>query len=129
MTADEQQIRQLVQDWMDASEAGDSDRVLAMVTDDVVFLSAGRAPMRKPEFAEQLRQQSSASGMVIDGHSDIQEVRVAGEWAFMWTQLRVTVTPPGGAAVTRNGHTLTVFRKEDGRWRLARDANMLAAAK
>jgi ketosteroid isomerase-like protein len=35
------------------------------------------------------------------------------------------VTPPGGAAVTRAGHTLTIFRKEAGRWLLCRDANLL----
>jgi ketosteroid isomerase-like protein len=36
------------------------------------------------------------------------------------------VRSPGGAApVVRTGPTLTVFRKEGGRWLLARDANML----
>jgi len=37
------------------------------------------------------------------------------------------VTPPDGEAMRRSGYTLTILRKEpDGRWRLARDANMLA---
>lgn len=127
MTEDEEAIRALIAQWMEASKAGDSDRVLAMVTDDVVFLRPGRPPMRKAEFAEQLRKQSAASGMAVDGRSEIQEVRVSGEWAFICTQLCVTVTPAGGSATTRTGHTLTVFRKQDGRWRLARDANMLAS--
>jgi len=36
------------------------------------------------------------------------------------------MTPPGGEAVRRAGYTLTLLRKEaDGRWRLARDANLL----
>jgi hypothetical protein len=30
--------------------------------------------------------------------------------------------------VERSGHTLTVLRKEQGRWLLARDANLLAPA-
>lgn len=40
------------------------------------------------------------------------------------------MTPPGGgAAMRRSGYTLTILRKErDGRWRLARDANLLTAA-
>lgn len=39
------------------------------------------------------------------------------------------VTPPqGGQRITRAGHTLTVLRRERGKWLLARDANMLAAA-
>jgi len=33
-----------------------------------------------------------------------------------------------GKPVRRSGYTLTILRKErDGRWRLARDANLLAA--
>jgi ketosteroid isomerase-like protein len=45
----------------------------------------------------------------------------------MWTRLSVTVTPTDGTApLERAGHTLTVLRKQGGRWRLARDANLLA---
>jgi len=45
----------------------------------------------------------------------------------MWSKLTVTITPPGGAQlVTRAGYTLTIFKKENGKWVLARDANMLA---
>jgi ketosteroid isomerase-like protein len=37
------------------------------------------------------------------------------------------VTPPGGDPQHRAGDTLTILRKEaDGRWRLARDANLLS---
>jgi ketosteroid isomerase-like protein len=47
----------------------------------------------------------------------------------MRTNLTVTITPPGGAEpMTRAGHTLSVLSKETGRWRLARDANLLAPA-
>jgi hypothetical protein len=44
----------------------------------------------------------------------------------MWTKLMVTVTPPGGAAASRAGHTLSILQKLDGEWVLARDANLLA---
>jgi ketosteroid isomerase-like protein len=45
----------------------------------------------------------------------------------MRNRLRVEVTPPGGEPVVRSGYTLTVLRKErDGRWVIARDANLLA---
>jgi len=38
----------------------------------------------------------------------------------------VTVTLPGAdLPAERAGHTLTVFRRVDGQWRLARDANLL----
>jgi uncharacterized protein (TIGR02246 family) len=127
MSPDEQQIRQLVTTWMDATRAGDVDAVLALMTDDVVFLVPGRAPMGKAEFAAAARGQAGPGGPQVDGRSEIQEVQVAGDWAFLWSRLSVTMTPADGAPpVERAGHTLTVLRREQGRWKLARDANLLA---
>ena len=128
MLDDEQQIRQLVRDWMAASQAGDVGKVLSLMTEDAVFLVAGHPnPMRKADFAAAAKAQAGAGGPKIEGHSDIQEVKVLGDWAFMWSRLRVKMTPPGAAAPNeRAGHTLTVLKKEQGRWLLARDANMLA---
>ena len=51
MQSDEEQIRKLVTNWHAASKAGDVDTVLNLMTDDVVFLVPGRAPMNKEEFA------------------------------------------------------------------------------
>ncbi len=127
MPSEEDRIRELVDQWMAASRAGDVDAVLALMTDDVVFLVPGRPPMRKDEFAAAARAQSGQGAPKIDGTSEIQEIQVAGDWAFMWTRLTVIVTPADGAPpIERAGHTLTVLRKEHGRWRLARDANLLA---
>jgi uncharacterized protein (TIGR02246 family) len=127
MTPDEQQIRELVRTWMEATRAGDVDTVLGLMTEDVVFLQPGREPMRKAEFAAAARAQAGPGAPRIEGTSEVQEVQVAGDWAFLWTRLSVEVTPPGGAAaVRRAGHTLTVLRRQQGRWKLARDANLLA---
>jgi len=63
----------------------------------------------------------------VESSSEIEEIRVTGEWAYCWTSLRVLATPTaGGSAVRRSGNTLSIFQKEnDGRWVLARDTNML----
>jgi len=125
MHADEQEIRQLVATWMSATQAGDTETVLSLMTDDVVFLIPGRPPMRKADFAAQARAQAAQSAPKIEGSSDIQEIQVAGGWAFMWAKLTVVITPPNGTPITRAGHTLTVFEKQAGKWLLARDANLL----
>jgi uncharacterized protein (TIGR02246 family) len=125
MQSDEQQIRQLVSSWLAASKAGDVDTVLSLMTDDVVFLVPGRAPMRKEEFAALSRLPPGAIPPKIDASSDIQEIQVCGDWAFMWTRLSVSVTPPDGQLMERTGHTLTVLQRVRGRWLLARDANLL----
>jgi uncharacterized protein (TIGR02246 family) len=125
--SDEQQIRELVATWMSATRSGDIDTVLSLMTDDVVFLVVGQPPFGKQKFAEALRAPAGITMPKIDGRSDIQEIHVAGDLAFMWTRLTVEVTPPGGGVpLKRAGHTLSVLRKSGGRWQLARDANLLA---
>ena len=126
MQSDEQEIRQLVSTWMAASKAGDIETVLSLMADDVVFLVPGQPVMRKADFAAAARAQSESDAPQFDGKSEIQEIRVLGDWAFMWTKLSVVVTPPSGAqSMTRAGHTLSILRKQTGKWVLARDANML----
>jgi uncharacterized protein (TIGR02246 family) len=123
MSNDERAIRDLIATWMAASQAGNLDTVLSLMTDDVVFMVAGREPFGKQEFAAATR---SMQGVRIEGTSDIAELKVLGDWAYLRNRLTVTITPPGGSPTTRSGYTLTVLRKEpDGRWRLARDANLL----
>ena len=127
MTADEQEIRELVATWMSATKAGDLATVLSLMTDDVVFLVVGQPPFGKQQFAAAMKPPSaSASLPMIDGRSEIQEIRISGDHAYLWTRLSVEVTPPGGVTAKRSGHTLSVLRKEAGRWQLARDANLLS---
>ena len=123
MERDEQEIRELVAAWMTATKAGDIQKALGLMAEDVVFLVPGQAPMiGKAAYAAAAKGQGP---MQFDGTSEIREVKVLGDWAFMWTKLTVVVTPPSGKTMTRAGHTLSVLKKENGRWLLARDANML----
>ena len=126
MSSDEQEIRELVSTWMAATKSGDVDTVLSLMTDDVVFLVPGQTVMRKADFAAAAKAQAGQGAPKIDGSSEIQELRILGDWAFMWTKLTVVVTPPGGTPITRAGHTLTILQKLHGKWLLARDANLLA---
>jgi len=110
---------------MAATKAGDIEKVLSLMSDDVVFLIPGQPVMRKADFAAAARTQPG-DATKFDGTSEIQEITVLGDWAFMWTKLSVVVTPPGGGpSFTRAGHTLSVLKKHNGKWVLARDANML----
>lgn len=126
MQTDEQQIRQLVATWMSASKAGDIETVLTLMADDVVFLIPGRPPMiGKAAYAAAAKPQPGQSPPQFDGTSEIQEITISGDLAYMWTRLTVVVTPAGAASITRAGHTLTVLKKQNGKWVLARDANLL----
>jgi uncharacterized protein (TIGR02246 family) len=126
MSQDETEIRRLVSTWMSASKAGDVTTILSLMTDDVVFLVPGKAPMRKADFEAGAKAQAAHAAPKFDGSSEIQEVQVNGDMAFAWAKLKVVGTPPDGSAPsTRTGHTLTVFKKVNGKWLLARDANLL----
>jgi uncharacterized protein (TIGR02246 family) len=127
MTSDEQAIRELISTWMAASKAGDVETVLSLMTDDVVFMVPGKEPFGKEAFAH--RSQGMA-GVQIDGTSEIMEIKVLGEWAWLRNRLRISITPPGGKPMIHSGYTLTVLQKNTAtKWRIARDANLLTPEK
>ena len=128
MTDDERTIRDLVETWMAATKRGDLATVLSLMTDDVVFMVPSQEPFGKEAFSA---LSDGMRSIEIDGTSNVQELQVVGAWAYMRNHIRITATPAsGGEPVRRSGYTLSIFRKgEDGRWRLARDANLLTAEK
>jgi uncharacterized protein (TIGR02246 family) len=123
MTDDERAIRDLVETWMEASKAGDTATVLGLMSDDAVFMVPGHEPFGKEAFAA---ASASQSEFRIDGSSEIRELQVLDDWAWLRSHIDITVTPPIGQKVRRAGWTLTILRKQpDGRWLLTRDANLL----
>ena len=129
MNEDEKKIREVIATWMRATAEGDLERVLSLMAEDVVFLIAGQPPMRGRE-AFAAASHSVEGKFRFEGKPEIQEIHIAGDYAYCWNHLSVTITPlQGGPPSRRAGHILSVFRKEpDGRWVLFRDANMLTAA-
>lgn len=122
----EQEIRALITKWLEASRAGDLDTILNLMTEDVVFLTPGNPPMHRQDFIA--GSKSMAGKVTIEGHSEVQEITIAGDQAICWTHLEITVTPiAGGPPIKRAGNILSVLRRDtDGQWRIWRDANMLA---
>jgi len=120
---DEAAIRKLVDTWLAASKAGDIATVLSLMTDDVVFMIPGREPFGKEAFAA---ASDAMKNVRMEGESEIRELNVLGDWAYIRNYIEMTITPEGGELVRRSGYTLTILRKEAGLWRLARDANLLA---
>lgn len=125
MTDDVRAIRNLIDRWMKASKAGDTRAVLGMMTDDVIFMTCGREPFGKEEFAA---ASASMTDMKIDGTADVKEVTVTGDWAWARTHLSMTVTMADGKEMRRSGYVLSIlFKDMDSVWRIARDANLLRA--
>jgi len=122
---DEQQICALIDTWCEASASGDLTAQLNLITPDVIFLTPGRTPMRRDEFAAQFR--AALEVVSIKCRSNVQEITISGDLAVCWNLLEVSFTPiEGGDTRKHAGNVLTVFRRgSDGQWRIWRDANML----
>ena len=118
----EQAIRDLVQLWISASEKGDVATLLSLLADDVVFMVPGKEPFGKEAFAHSA---GHLKDMRLQVQSDIQEITILGEWAWMRNHLAVTVMADGRSD-HRVGYVLTILRKNShGNWVIARDANLL----
>jgi uncharacterized protein (TIGR02246 family) len=125
MSDDVRAIRNLIDRWMKASKSGDTKAVLNLMTDDVIFMTCGRDPFGKEEFAA---ASAAMADIKFEGTADVKEVSVHGDWAWARTHLTVVTTMPDGKEMRRSGYVLSILSKEmDGVWRIARDANLLRA--
>src|SRR5436190_955922 len=87
-------------DTSSAASEGDVDAVLRLMADDVIFMVPGQQPFGKREFA------ATSAGMKdvrVEGRSDIRELKVLGDWAYLRNYIGMTMTPAGGAPVHRGG--------------------------
>jgi uncharacterized protein (TIGR02246 family) len=120
---DERQIRKLVDSWIGASNARNLPALMDMMTDDVVFMTPGRAPFGKAEFAADSQRMKSVT---IDARAEVQEIEVFGPRATIRNHIQIELTSPGQAPRRMSGYAMSILRKEaDGRWRIARDANLV----
>jgi uncharacterized protein (TIGR02246 family) len=109
---DESAIRDLITTWMNAGN--NLDVILPLMDEEVVFLGAGRPPMRgRAAFAAATKGMQSQN-MRFEASSEIIELHVNGDWAYCWTQLNVTMMPEGRPPILRAGPTLTVLRRQMG---------------
>ena len=128
MGSDERAIREVHATWIDAVNVGDLAQLLGLMTDDVVFLNPGRAPLGRDGFPAGFTAAHQQSR--IRCISELKEVVVAGDVAYTVCKDSLSVTPrAGGDAIALAGDRITIYRKQpDGSWRLARDAHTLSPA-
>lgn len=123
---DEQAIRDLYAEWRRATLAEDLPAVLKLIADDAVFYVPGQSPIRgKKEFETMF--DATRGRFQVEALSEFEEIAVHGDWAHVASRLAVNMkSKDSGAVQSRAGHTLTILRKDHGKWVVARDANLLA---
>jgi uncharacterized protein (TIGR02246 family) len=120
---DERQIRKLIDSWIAASNARNLPALMDMTTDDVVFMTPGRAPFGKAEFAADSQRMKNVT---IDARAEVQEIEVFGPRATIRNHIQIELTCPGQAPRRMSGYAMSILRKEaNGRGRIARDANLV----
>jgi len=81
MRDDKQLIRDLIATWQRATATGDLPQLLSLMAEDIVFLLPGQPPMRgRDAFAAGF--QAALQHYRIDSSSEIQEIEIAGDWAY-----------------------------------------------
>ncbi|MCY2977533.1 MAG: SgcJ/EcaC family oxidoreductase [Planctomycetota bacterium] len=124
---DEDSIRDLQRKWFQATMNGEVADIADLMTDDVVFLTPGRAPFGRQEFIDSFKAMKEHVAMNCDG--EYTEIVVDRDLAYATARLDITVVPKnGGATKQLSGNALSVFKRlPDGKWRLSRDANLLTS--
>ena len=110
---------------IDANIAVDTEKLLALRTDDVVYLAPGRPPLVGKDavrkYLEEIRQQL-ANWDMVGFEENWQEVQVAGDFAFQWGTVNIRAKQEGErreSAAARN--VMQVLKRQaDGSWKIAR---------
>ena len=109
--------------YVEAINSNDTQRLLAVVTDDIVYIAPNSpAIVGKSEVAPWVAGYFDA--YATHWEKTTLEFVVSGDWAFERYAYRVVDTPrAGGDAVIDTGNGLNIYHRDaDGIWRVARDA-------
>ena len=118
---DREAIRQLGQEWVEAVHHGDVDRLLDLVTDDVVFMPAN-APSIVGRAAVAQAYRATFAAFEVDQTFAPEEIQVGGDWAFVRGTDAIEMKPrAGGSPIVVTARGISILRRVgDGSWKFAR---------
>lgn len=125
--SDEQEIRDLFNNWIKSTTEGNLELARQCIADDAIFFVPGAGEMDKETFA-----QGAAGGSPEDSpidfnlDSQLRELKVLGAHAYLWIESTLICSPKNGDPSSKMaGHSLSILEKRDGRWQIIRDANTM----
>jgi ketosteroid isomerase-like protein len=116
--ADIQAIKDMIVETESAVNAGDTDRVMAMVADDIVTIRPNE-PALIGKKANRNRTQQEFDELELQDVYEIKDIHISGDLAvahFLWsTKLKIKANGKSGET---NGNWITVAeRQPDGAWK------------
>ncbi len=125
--SDEQEIRDLFDNWIKATTEGNLELAHQCIADDALFFVPGVGEMDKKTFAEAAAggsPEESPIQFALD--SKLREMKEFGDHAYLWIESTLVMTPKNGDPATKMaGHSLSILEMRDGRWQIFRDANTM----
>ena len=125
--SDEQEIRELFDNWIESTIKGNLELAHQCIADDALFFVPGVGEMDKKTFAAAAAGGSPEdSPFEFDLDSKLRETKIFRDHAYMWVESTLVMTPKNGDPASKMaGHSLSILEKRDGRWQILRDANTL----
>lgn len=125
--SDEQEIRDLFNNWIKSTVEGNLELARQCIADDAVFFVPGAGEMDKETFAQGAAGGSPEDSPIdYDLDSKLRELKVFGNHAYLWIESTLVCSPKNGDPATQMaGHSLSVLEKRDDRWQIIRDANTM----
>src|ERR1700730_11361477 len=107
----------------DAIIAGDTERYVALLTDDAVLMPPNAPPVVGKKAIRDWNEVMAKRFRIQEYASVDDEVVGAGAWAFRRTTFTWSVTPTaGGIAIHDSGKFIIIYKRQpDGSWKVARD--------
>lgn len=115
------EIEAVEQAIVEAFERKDAAAMAACYTEDAVLMPPNHPAVVGREAIEAHFREGFAR---FDAKlaTEIEEIEVAGDWAWLRTRLRQEITPRGGKPMTFTAKALVVARRQDdGSWKYHRD--------
>lgn len=118
---DVEAIAELNRLFGDALSSGDVDRLMSMLTDDIIMM-APESPTLEGASAVRARFETTFAEVALVEHWKSFETVIEGDLAYDLSHYTVTITPVGGGeAVEQSGRNLNILRRQpDGGWKFSR---------
>lgn len=124
MNQDQQTIREVIDGFIRAYNAGDVGRLMKAYTDDIVDMSEGEPTVQGAQVRKdtEARLRDTFAKFTASLTVRVDEIEIMGDRAFDRGVLRVELQPKGaGEVVIVERRFLEIWRREpDGEWRVAR---------
>jgi uncharacterized protein (TIGR02246 family) len=123
---DREAILQLGKEWEEAVGSRDLDRILSLVTEDVVFLPHGSASIAGKQAVRETYRALFARYSIQQTFAP-EEIQIGGDWAFTRGADLLTLVPlDGGVPIVIRARGISILKRgADGAWKFARGISNL----